>query len=211
MGGEPMEVAIALSLLLASVNTPASGWYGKMFTFDSTPELVTVLEEGAAAENGKEKLVEIGELVQKTRELGWGGSTDVDKTMSLFLEHTIAAGTPPATLASQAVVIFSDMEFDDAYRSEVPWETAHEAITAKFTDAGYPSAPLIVYWNLRASRSTPVQKKLTPGVLMLAGFSAGLLKSFLAGKLDEFTPIAQMNAVLSEKVFEDLAVAGGEK
>ena len=212
MSGIPMEVAVALSLLLAQVNSKESGWHGKMFTFDSTPEMVTVVDE--ADENdeaGEKRLVDIGKLVEKTKELGWGGSTNLDLTMSLFLETSIANKTPPAEVANQCLVIFSDMEFDNIERRDVEWETAHQAITAKFTDAGYPSAPLIVYWNLRASRSTPVQKCATPGVILLAGFSAGLLKSFLAGNLDEFTPIAQMNAVLGDKVFEDLAVAVGDK
>ena len=102
------------------------------------------------------------------------------------------------------------MEFNQIERRDVEWETAHESITAKFTDAGYPSAPRIVYWNLRASRSIPVQDKLTPGVVLLAGFSAGLLKSFLEGKLDEFTPIAQMKSLLDQPIYAKLKVADGD-
>jgi hypothetical protein len=204
MSGEPMEVAVALSLLLAEVNTKESGWYGKMFTFNSTPELVTVIDE--TNDGGEGGLVDIGDVVQRTRAMDWGGSTNIDLTMDLFLAHTIAAGTSPQTLTKQAVVIFSDMEFDQANHSNIPWETAHDAITTKFTDAGYPSAPLIVYWNLRASESTPVQQKNTPGVLLLSGFSAGLLRSFLSGKLDEFTPEAQLNAILEKDVYKSLVV-----
>jgi hypothetical protein len=201
MTGEPMAVAIALSLLLAQVNQPDTGWYGKMFTFDTVPELVTVVKHNT------EKLVDVGELVHRTRVMGWGGSTNIDLTMDLFLAHTIANGTAAATLAQQAVVIFSDMEFDQADNAQEPWETTHKAITAKFNDAGYTRAPLIVYWNLRASQSTPVQIQATPGVLLLAGFSAGLLRSFLAGKLEEFTPAAQLRSVLGLKAYAGLVVA----
>jgi hypothetical protein len=204
MSGEPMEVAVALSLLLAQVNSKESGWFGKMITFDSKPELVNVIGDAGGS---PEKLVDIGELVQKTKELGWGGSTDIDIAMEYFLATTIAAGTSPETLSKQSIVIFSDMQWDDSQRSEVPWETAHEAITKKFTDAGYPCAPTIVYWNLRATRNTPVQKAATPGVLLLAGFSAGLLKSFLSGNLDEFTPAAQLKAVLELEAYTGLVVS----
>ena len=38
-----------------------------------------------------------------------------------------------------------------------------------------------------------VQQAQTRGVLLLAGFSAGLLKSFFAGRLEEFTPAAQVH------------------
>ena len=45
-----------------------------------------------------------------------------------------------------------------------------------------------------------VQQAQTRGVLLLAGFSAGLLKSFLAGRLEEFTPAAQLASVLAGEV-----------
>jgi hypothetical protein len=200
MSGEPMEVAIALSLLLASVNSVDSGWHGKVLTFDSTPELITLFDKPDS------KLVDIGQLVHKTRQIGWGGSTDIDLAMDLFLANSIAAGTTPEALSNQCLVVFSDMEFDQSLQSNVPWETAYEAITAKFVDAGYSSAPNLVFWNLRASTSTPIQDKKTSGVILLSGFSAALLKSFLAGNLDEFTPQAQLNAVLNKEDYSSLVV-----
>ncbi|KAL6858729.1 hypothetical protein ACP4OV_017731 [Aristida adscensionis] len=36
------------------------------------------------------------------------------------------------------VFVFSDMEFDEAL--EQPWETNHDAIVRKFTEAGYGAA-----------------------------------------------------------------------
>jgi hypothetical protein len=68
MAGIPMEVAIALSLLLAEVNTVDSGWKGKMFTFDAVPRLITMFDE-----SDSNKLVDIGELVHKTKAIPWGG------------------------------------------------------------------------------------------------------------------------------------------
>jgi len=203
-----MEVAIALSLLLAEVNTPQSGWHGRVFTFESNPHLAELFD--APAEAGAGELREIGKAVYETRALGWGGSTNIDATMDLFLERALAVGTPPAEMARQALVIFSDMEFDQAYEGNVPWETAHEAITAKFVAAGFPSAPLIIYWNLRASLSTPVPQANTPGVLLLAGFSAGLLRSFLEGNLAEFTPQAQLRKILERDAYAALKVAPGD-
>ena len=135
MAGEPMQVAIALSLLLAQVNTRASGWFGRLFTFDSTPELVTVIEDGDEGTDEDPKMLNIGSLVHKTRALGWGGSTDLGATLDLFLENAIANETPPDVLAKQILVIMSDMQFDDSFATDKPWETQHEAIVAKFTDA----------------------------------------------------------------------------
>jgi hypothetical protein len=202
MAGEPMEVAIALSLLLAEVNGVETGWHGKIVTFHCEPELVTVFEGDGHHD--------IGELVHRTRMVGWGGSTDIECTFDLFLANAIANKTTAATLARQAVVIFSDMQWDQCDLSEEPWVTTHETITSKFKNAGYASAPILVYWNLRACKSTPIQKKATPGVLLLAGFSAGLLKSFLAGRLDEFTPTAQLKSVLQLQAYAGLVVAASD-
>jgi hypothetical protein len=205
MSGIPMEVSIALSLLLAEVNTVDSGWKGKMFTFDSTPRLITMFDESDSS-----KLVNIGELVHKTRAIPWGGSTDLDLAMDLFLANAIANDTTSGVLAQQALVIFSDMEFDDSFTTHDPWETVHESILSKFVSAGYPQIPKIVFWNLRASQSIPIQKKETIGVVLLSGFSSGLLKSFLSGNLDEFTPEAQLKAVLDKEIYASLVVAADQ-
>jgi hypothetical protein len=42
MAGRPMEVAVALSLLLAESAPLDSPWHGKIFTFSEVPHLVTV-------------------------------------------------------------------------------------------------------------------------------------------------------------------------
>jgi hypothetical protein len=210
MAGDPMEVAVALSLLLSELNSEASGWHGKMFTFHETPELVTVASEFQDATGGEEegaaRLHNIGRMVYETKNIGWGGNTNLDATMDLFLTHSIEARTTRDDMTRQCVVIFSDMEFSSAYSAETPWVTAHEKMNAEFIDAGYVEMPLIVYWNLRASSSVPIQKSKTPGVLLLSGFSAGLLRSFLAGKLDEFTPAAQLSSILSKPAYASLLV-----
>ena len=41
-------------------------------------------------------------------------------------------------------------------------------------------------------------QKSQPGVALLSGFSAGMLKSFLAGRVDELTPAAQLRALLAQ-------------
>ena len=65
-------------------------------------------------------------------------------------------------------------------------QTAFGPIKTNFANAGYPSAPLIVFWNLRSSESKPVLKD-TPGVLLLSGFSAGLMV-FFGGRSNRVHP-----------------------
>ncbi|KAE8787237.1 hypothetical protein D1007_38853 [Hordeum vulgare] len=79
--------------------------------------------------------------------------------------------------------VFSDMEFDQA--SARPWETDYEAITRKYTDAGYADAiPQIIFCNLRDSRSVPVTSE-QKGVALVSGFSQNMLKLFLGPEEEE--------------------------
>jgi len=79
------------------------------------------------------------------------------------------------------IFVFSDMQFDDANRGSAPWsDTPHETAVKKFEAAGY-DVPELVYWNIQGVGTGgpgPVQAD-TPGVEMMSGFSASLMKSFL--------------------------------
>lgn len=88
-----------------------------------------------------------------------------------------------------------------------PWQTTHEAAVAMFSDVAIPM-PKIVYWNLRASTVTsPVESADTKGVVLLSGYSSALLKAFLGGTLDTFTPASQLVEVLADPVYQTLSVA----
>jgi len=105
---------------------------------------------------------------------------------------------------------FSDMEFDEARSFELEtglpsnWKTDLELIRSKYSKAGY-EVPTIVFWNLRDSDSKPASYE-EEGVVMISGFSAGMLKSFLEFRLDDIpTPLEQMLEMLS--VYDNLVLA----
>ena len=84
---------------------------------------------------------------------------------------------------------FSDMEFDEAHEGN--WKTDLELVRAKYTKAGY-EVQTIVFWNLDDTDSKPTSFE-EPGVVMLSGFSAGMLKAFLEFQWDSIpTPLEQM-------------------
>ena len=219
---EPIDVSVALSLVLASVNTIDSGWYGKIFTFSDTPELVTVFPE----EDSK-TMLNIGKLVHTVASGHSGFSTDLEATMDLFLKHSFEVGTSVEDMEKQSVVVFSDMEIDQTIDSA--WEHIHESIVNKFKDAGYESPPQLIYWNLRNSVSQIIHDKDTPGVALLSGYSQGMLKCFLNGdiegcrsespapllvvpadvkeKVPKLTPISTMMRILALDVYALLEVA----
>jgi hypothetical protein len=68
----------------------------------------------------------------------------------------------------------------------------------------------IVFWNLASSSPIPVASKNSRGVVLLSGFSAGLLSTFLSGKLENFTPIAQLTAILTMPAYAELKVVEDE-
>ena len=73
MSGVPMEVAIALGILVSECTQPA--FANRMLTFESNPKWVK-LEDGAS----------IAKKVEATRRAPWGGSTDFNKALEQILE-----------------------------------------------------------------------------------------------------------------------------
>ncbi|KAL7581802.1 hypothetical protein ACA910_022328 [Epithemia clementina (nom. ined.)] len=184
MSGTPMDVAIALSLLVAELAPQGSQWRGKVITFSEVPKLVNVPEP---------TIDNLGERARLVQGMDWGYNTDFQAVFDLLLETAKFWNIPnsgmPATL-----FCFSDMEFDEASgRSE--WSTDYEQIQTKYEKSGY-TMPQIVFWNLRSSLSKPAVSA-QKGVTLLSGFGAGLLKSFLAGNLEDFTPYTQMVEALN--------------
>ncbi|KAI3878421.1 hypothetical protein MKW98_001836 [Papaver atlanticum] len=85
------------------------------------------------------------------------------------------------------------------------WETDCQTIQNKFREKGYMNVPEIVFWNLRDSKSTPVlgQQK---GVAMLSGYSNNLMTLFLEGDLGELTPIRVMEKAIAGEEYTKLVV-----
>eukprot|EP00961_Rhodomonas_salina_P277811 3753967-Rhodomonas_salina.1 len=92
MSGEPMDVAVALSLLLAQSQTD-SPWRGKLFTFHSQPRLVDIpmlsdVHDGAG-ELPAETLPDLGEMVRFVRGMPWGMNTDIDALFAQLLAKAV--------------------------------------------------------------------------------------------------------------------------
>ncbi len=146
MIGEPKAVAIALSLLLAESAPKDSSVFGKIFTFHDQPQLLTVpnVPDHAAGEMREGGLAK---RVKWVRNMPWGYNTNFDAVMEMLLELCIQRALPPERAAAMKVCVFTDMQFDEGRGScrATPWETAHESLVRRWQNAGYPSAPHIVY------------------------------------------------------------------
>ncbi|KAL1221676.1 hypothetical protein V5N11_009186 [Cardamine amara subsp. amara] len=195
MTGTPMEVAVALGLLVSELSEEP--WRGKLITFSENPELQSV--EGD----------DLSSKTEFVRKMEWGMNTDFQKVFDLILEVAVEGRLKPEEMIKR-VFVFSDMEFDEASSSKNGWETDYQVIVKKFKEKGYGEVvPEIVFWNLRDSRSTPVQEREN-GVALVSGFSKNLIKLFLDndGKID---PVLTMEAAISGKEYEKLVVITSKK
>ncbi|KAK2375484.1 hypothetical protein QL285_076373 [Trifolium repens] len=188
MSGIPMEVSVALGLLVSELNDEP--WKGKVITFSAEPQL---------------HLIQGDDLKSKTefvRNMDWGMNTDFQKVFDRILDVAVNGNLKEEQMIKR-IFVFSDMEFDEA--SANSWETDYHAITRKYREKGYGSAvPQIVFWNLRDSRATPVPAT-QKGVALISGYSKNLLTLFLDNEGD-ISPVVAMEAAIAGPEYQKLVV-----
>ncbi|XP_073119490.1 uncharacterized protein [Henckelia pumila] len=209
MYGTPMEVSVALGLLVSELSEEP--WKGHVITFSEVPEL---------------HLIKPGNLRSKTefiQNMAAGYNTDFQRVFDKILEVAVNGNLSEDKMIKR-LFVFSDMEFDQA--SVSPWETDYMVIQRKFREKGYKNVPEIVFWNLRDSSATPVSATQN-GVALVSGFSKNLLTLFLeeGGKIrpedatelasddankassgEEMNPEATMEAAISGDLYQKLVV-----
>jgi hypothetical protein len=177
-----IDISAALGLYLASKNT---GAFKDLFlTFHTTPSI--------------EKLQ--GNLRQRVNQVYsalWGGSTDISKAFDLILKVAKDGNVAPSDMPD-TLIIFSDMQFNEADRSYTP--TAHQLVKRKYEQAGY-QVPKIVFWNLKDYGNKAAQKD-DVGAALVSGFSPSLIKSVLSSKFEDFEKFTPYNVML-ETLMQD--------
>ena len=172
MSGIPMLVSIALGILISEVNHPA--FRDRVVTFESNPRWVSLSD-----------CSNIEHKVKKLARAPWGGSTNIEKAMDLLEQVVRKHRLPMAEVPD--LIIFSDMQFDQASHGESAYLTQLERIRVRFHQLGmdlcgepYP-APRIIFWNLRAGTVGFPAQADSENVQLLSGFSPALLKCVLEG------------------------------
>ena len=181
MAGVPMEVSVALGLVVSELTAPP--FKNRVITFSEVPTWHNVI--GST----------LHERVNSLSKAAWGGSTNFIAVFEMLLLEAQTYRLRPDQMIKK-VFVFTDMQFNSANSaSKSPYNTAFYVISAKYAAAGY-ALPQIVFWNLRETHSSfPVQKD-TPGVAMMSGFSAEMLKLFLDDV--EMTPYNMMIRAVSK-------------
>ena len=99
MSGTPMEVSVALGLLVSELSEEP--WKGKLITFSENPQLHVI--EGDTLEL-KTRFI---------RNMEWGCNTDFQKVFDRILEVAVEGKLTDDQMIKR-IFVFSDMEFDEA-------------------------------------------------------------------------------------------------
>merc|ERR1711934_557411 len=165
MAGVPMEVSIALGLLVSDLADEP--FKHRVLTFESQPRWHKIPSTSSPVEQ-----------IRNLQRAPWGGSTNFAAAMDLLLAACVEGNVDREDVPD--LIVFSDMQFDQAH--EGPWETHHERLQRTWSEKGY-ELPSITYWNLRGDTAGGFMADAkTPGVRLLSGVSPALLKLVLTGR-----------------------------
>ena len=188
MKGLPMEVSIALGILLSEVTHDA--FKNRIITFHDNPKWINL-----------SNCTSLEEKVHILKKSDWGGSTNIEKVFDLILDIV-----KKNNLSSEDIpdlVIFSDMQFNDAINNNN--NTPLQIVQDKFKSNGFV-CPRIIFWNLRASIGFPTTEN-SSNVIMLSGFSQSLLKFILEDEIISApTPLDIYLSVINDKLYDPIRV-----
>jgi len=160
MNGTPMEVSIALGLMISEVTEPP--FKNVIINFATNP----IFHQ-----------VEGNTLMERTLNISkmpWGGNTNFQAVFDLILERAKSSLISDLDMPKRLFVL-SDMQFDVADGGNGNFNTNYQVMKSKFTSAGY-SIPNIVFWNLRAGTNDFPISNNEIGACLVSGFSPSLLK-----------------------------------
>uniref|UniRef100_A0A7S2SFL9 DUF7788 domain-containing protein n=1 Tax=Rhizochromulina marina TaxID=1034831 RepID=A0A7S2SFL9_9STRA len=176
MGGTPMDVAVALGILVSEL--ASDEFRNEVLTFESTPQWHRIPSDCS-----------LKHKVRNLKRAPWGGSTNFAAALEAILQRCIKNRLSPDQVPD--LIVFSDMQFDSADGGSGGFTDAVDRIRRNFYVAGmqaigqpYPM-PTITFWNLRGTTQGFVTQADRPGVRMLSGYSPALFKLVVEGGEDE--------------------------
>lgn len=169
-----MDIAMGLGMYFAEHNT---GSYKDLYcTFSNCPKFDYL--------KGSSLLQRADNL----RRADWGGSTNLQATFDLLLAHSIKY---PLSDLPKAIIIISDMEFNEATESR----TNFEAIDDKYKQAGL-ERPTLIFWRVDVKLSQQPVTFDTNGTILINGYSPSIMQTILSLDIDELANITPMNLFL---------------
>jgi len=166
MGGDPMNVAIALGIRIAEKSLLGN----RVMTFSSNPTWVNL--DGCSDFVSKVKVVSSAD---------WGMNTNFHAALDMILDAIIQNKIGPQDVQDMVLVILSDMQMDAGDICNK--DTLYTTMEKKYAEAGVRvqgvpyKPPHILFWNLRSTNGFPSLANQM-NTSMMSGFSPSLLNMF---------------------------------
>ena len=205
MSGTPMEVSLALGILISEITHPA--FRDHILTFDAVPKWHSFV-----------RMKTLHDKVKSLRGCGQGLNTDFYAACMQILQRMIK-GKVPVGEEPEDLIVITDMGFDAAasskiyaYGSQRPsseWETQITRIRREFQEEGEKlwgksqgwKPPRIIIWNVRAEFKDFHAKADQEGVVQLSGWSPSILKALQKG-VEVQTPYEGMRSILDDERYD---------
>jgi uncharacterized protein with von Willebrand factor type A (vWA) domain len=164
MNGQPMEVSIALGILISRLTN--ENWRDLVITFETNPHFVKIpnCEDSSLHET-------VNFLTNRTR-FPWGGSTNFVAVFQEILKRAVTMNLGQEDMPERIVVV-SDMQFNEA-----GGDTNFNTVKRMFMTKGY-EMPQMVFWNVRANTHDYPVTHNEDNVMLVSGFSSTVLKNIL--------------------------------
>ena len=165
MDGDPMHAAIALGIRIAEKSLLGK----RVLTFSASPTWVNL--------TGKDTFID---MVSAVRPSNWGMNTNFAAALRMILDAIIVQKLNPDDVEDMVLVIFSDMQIDQADSESI---SLMDTIERQYADAGQRlwgkpfKTPHILFWNLRSTSGFPTLSTQR-NASMMSGFSPALLNLF---------------------------------
>jgi len=176
----PIDVAVALGIYTAERNK--GSFKDRFMSFSQEPEMICLKGET------------LMDKVKCLSDAPMGYNTDFQATYRELLQYAVTFKVPADQMPSM-LMVFSDMQFDEANRGDSLGSTHLDDIRKSYLDAGY-ECPKLVFWNVAARLGQKPARHDDEGVALVGGYSPAIMKAILA--CEEFTPYEVMMEALNQ-------------
>lgn len=170
MAGRPMMISTSLAVYFAERNH--GDFARKFMTFSKKPQFVTL--------HGSNLMEELNQLEMIV------DNTNLERAMNLIVDTAVEHNVPTEDMP-KALIIISDMEFDEAEGNRSFWgeplksdynKNYHDIIRDKFEENGY-QMPKIIFWNANSRHDVFHAHDELDNVLLVSGASPTTFKVVL--------------------------------
>ena len=175
-GGQPMSMAVALSLGIYFAERNTGAFHNHFITFSERPRLVEI------------KGSDIAEKVRYCAEYNEVANTNLQAVFELILRAAVKNSVLQADMPKK-IYIVSDMEFDACiFNADV---TNFAYVQKLFKDSGY-QLPDVVFWNVASRNKQQPVTKNEMGVALVSGCTPRLFSMVAGGVVSPYAVMMEI-------------------